>query len=739
MTNRFFRTASKLSSVVILTAIPFALSVGCGSAQPDSTEGASTSASPLPPRSVMLRQDPGATPQSNSLRTASAPAGTHLTYYGGRVVSNIQVVQVLWGAGSYHAQVTSTATPSIGTFYQQMSNSAYFDWLTEFNTSGGTNQTIGHGSFLGQYPITPSVTGTTVSQAQLEAEIQRQINAGHLPAPTHDAGGNNNSYYAVFFPHGITITQGTSRSCASGGFCAFHGTIANSSTPEIYYGVHPDMQAGSGCDTGCGTGTSFDNYTSVASHELVETVTDAEVGIATANAAPLAWYDTVNGEIGDICNAQQASIVGGDGVTYTVQKEFSNVSNDCIASRAVANGFTVSDSPSAGSVAAGSSATTTITVTDTGAPGTVSLSASGLPAGAAATFAPSSLGATGTSTLTVSTTAGVAAGIYAITITGTAGTTSHTASYSLTVTSGGGGGGSALTNGGFETGNLSSWTSVGLASVLGGGHSGSYAAQVGGTAPSSDSNIGQTFTAPSGATGLSFFYKVVCPDSVSYDWASATLKDNTAGTTATVLANTCTNSGAWVQASASVTAGHSYTLTLASHDDNYAGDPTYTLYDDVVFASGGGGGGGGANAVLNGGLESGSFSSWTPSGASESVVVGGHSGSYAARLGSTSATNGDSSISQTFTAAAGDTILSFSYKVTCPDSVTYDWATAILKDNTSGITSVVLNKTCTNTGSWASASAAITAGHGYTLTLTSHDDNYGSDPTYTLYDDVATH
>jgi hypothetical protein len=34
--------------------------------------------------------------------------------------------------------------------------------------------------------------------------------------------------------------------------------------------------------------------------------------------------------------------------------------------------------------------------------------------------------------------------------------------------------------------------------------------------------------------------------------------------------------------SASVTAGHSYTLTLTSHDDNFAGDATYTLYDDVV-------------------------------------------------------------------------------------------------------------------------------------------------------------
>jgi hypothetical protein len=31
-----------------------------------------------------------------------------------------------------------------------------------------------------------------------------------------------------------------------------------------------------------------------------------------------------------------------------------------------------------------------------------------------------------------------------------------------------------------------------------------------------------------------------------------------------------------------VTAGHSVTLTLIDHDDDYPGDPTYTLFDDVA-------------------------------------------------------------------------------------------------------------------------------------------------------------
>ena len=36
--------------------------------------------------------------------------------------------------------------------------------------------------------------------------------------------------------------------------------------------------------------------------------------------------------------------------------------------------------------------------------------------------------------------------------------------------------------------------------------------------------------------------------------------------------------------SATITAGHSYTLTLTGKDDNYTGDPTYTKYDDVTLS-----------------------------------------------------------------------------------------------------------------------------------------------------------
>jgi hypothetical protein len=293
---------------------------------------------------------------------------------------------------------------------------------------------------------------------------------------------------------------------------------------------------------------------------------------------------------------------------------------------------------------------------------------------------------------------------------------------------------STIINGGFETGDLTGWTFSGSAgTVVSGGHSGNFAARMGATTPTNgDSSISQTFTAPAGGGQLAFWYQVHCPDTLTYDWATATLTDNTAATTTTMLPRTCSNTGTWVQATAAVTGGHSYTLTLTSHDDNYPGDPTYTLYDDVTLSppppppppS----------PLVNGGFESG-LTGWISTGTTSASATA-HSGNASAQVGSTSP-GGDSSLTQTFTVPASGTRLSFWYQVHCPDSLTYDWATATLTDNTAATTTTMLPRTCSNTGTWVQASAAVTAGHSYTLTLANHDDNYPGDPTYTLYDDVV--
>jgi hypothetical protein len=126
----------------------------------------------------------------------------------------------------------------------------------------------------------------------------------------------------VYFPPGVSIDLDGSGSCDV--FCAYHGTFVRNGA-NVAYGVIPDQ--GGGCATGCGNAPkALDNLTSVSSHEMIEAVTDPGVGLATIIGPPLAWYDPANGEIGDICNAEQAQVGA-----HTVQKEWSNAANACIA------------------------------------------------------------------------------------------------------------------------------------------------------------------------------------------------------------------------------------------------------------------------------------------------------------------------------------------------------------------------------------------------------------------------
>ncbi|GLY86532.1 S8 family serine peptidase [Actinoallomurus iriomotensis] len=145
-----------------------------------------------------------------------------------------------------------------------------------------------------------------------------------------------------------------------------------------------------------------------------------------------------------------------------------------------------------------------------------------------------------------------------------------------------------LVNGGFETGSLSGWTSAGVVTGVTKDHphSGRYAALLGypDDPKKGDSSIRQSFVAARGNRRLSFWYNVSCPDKVRYDWVTASLHDDTTGSTNTMVPRTCTYDNRWDKAEAPVIGGHAYTLTLLSHDDGYFGDPTSAKFDDVTLS-----------------------------------------------------------------------------------------------------------------------------------------------------------
>jgi hypothetical protein len=143
------------------------------------------------------------------------------------------------------------------------------------------------------------------------------------------------------------------------------------------------------------------------------------------------------------------------------------------------NDFSLTLTPTSGTVTAGTSTTATIkTAVTAGSAQPVNLTVTGAPAGVTATVNPTTVTAGTTATLTLATTTSAVSGTYNLTVTGTEGTATHTATYSLTVTGTGGGSGSVV-NGGLETGSLSPWTcQSGGGAVSTPAHSGSYALHV---------------------------------------------------------------------------------------------------------------------------------------------------------------------------------------------------------------------------------------------------------------------
>ncbi|BDG01401.1 lipid A deacylase LpxR family protein [Anaeromyxobacter oryzae] len=272
----------------------------------------------------------------------AAPPQAHLQYFGGRVISNVQVVMVLWGPGEYAPFVAGDGAESLPSFLAGVTGSAYLDGLSQYDTtrtaSGGgpgTDQHIGRGRLVGRVGIVPAPAsaGARIDDTDIVEELAAQLDAGTLPAPEVDAAGNVDTLYMLYFPAGKTITLGDQVGCRT--LCAYHGSFRWSGR-DVYYAVMPDMSAGSGCDLGCGDDTPFRNATSVASHELAEAITDPAVGLAATVGPPLGWYDPVNGEIGDICAGLNGTIAGAGGVEYAVQQLWSNADGACVVTRTAA-------------------------------------------------------------------------------------------------------------------------------------------------------------------------------------------------------------------------------------------------------------------------------------------------------------------------------------------------------------------------------------------------------------------
>lgn len=165
-------------------------------------------------------------------------------------------------------------TAILNNFSTVMATSGYLPWLSseygigtvDFST---TIQTINPSSTL----------GTTLTQAQVGAELARQVAAKTLVP--NDPTQTDSYIYMVIFPKTVTLqfTGGpkTTQSCVD--FCGYHDIWpSGSGTHQIYFGAIPDINVCAVQPNGdtCKTTDFTQDTTAYMSHELAETLTDPD-------------------------------------------------------------------------------------------------------------------------------------------------------------------------------------------------------------------------------------------------------------------------------------------------------------------------------------------------------------------------------------------------------------------------------------------------------------------------------
>jgi hypothetical protein len=234
-------------------------------------------------------------------------------YYGGSVFSSIRVVSVLW-----NADVLKNTKKQVPPFSAALVNSTYVDQMGEYSTlhqksvngRRSTKQIIGRGMYYGQVQLKPHNSAKQLTDADVQAELKRQIRNGALPA--RDA----NTLYMIYFPSDITIDLDGLTSCQD--FGAYHFATIDTKIARrrnIFYAVEPECNSG------------FNYLTYAASHEFAEAVTDNVPTPGNSPDYPQAWNDTSGSEVGDLCPFE-ATLTDGTN-TWTVTQFYLNSLKGC--------------------------------------------------------------------------------------------------------------------------------------------------------------------------------------------------------------------------------------------------------------------------------------------------------------------------------------------------------------------------------------------------------------------------
>ncbi len=245
-----------------------------------------------------------------------------MSYNGGPVeAAGSKNFLIFWEPSG--STVASNYNATLQQFFGDVGGSSLYGVASQYyQTVGGANQYIANTSSVGGvYTDTTAYPSGSLTDAQMQAELSKAIAANAWPT------GVGNEYF-VFLAKGENECMGSS--CSFSTYCAYHGSFTSGSSTVLYAAMPyagTDL-SGCGIQTGKPTpnGADTDAEISVASHEMVETVTDPLLN---------AWYDASGAEIGDKCAYTYGPLAAnGSDITinahpYIVQEEFSNAALGC--------------------------------------------------------------------------------------------------------------------------------------------------------------------------------------------------------------------------------------------------------------------------------------------------------------------------------------------------------------------------------------------------------------------------
>jgi hypothetical protein len=270
---------------------------------------------------------------------ATGGAFPNFQNYGGPVVAKPTIYATFWGDLWSGDQAHRDAATRLATYLADLVASSFMNVLSQYG--------VGTGAGSGTFVASSYVKGlpATLTLANITASVQSLIDAGTVPEP---AANNTSLVLMIFLDENVAVSDpnvggGNITMCEPNNDNAFgfHYFFTTAKGNPFYFAVVPSLddacitQTCGTNDSGCSlhrAQTQEQRRTQVASHEFSEMCSDPQLN---------AWYDPNNGECGDICNGETATLTGVSGNSWNVQPQYSkhddiasNGATYCIASAA---------------------------------------------------------------------------------------------------------------------------------------------------------------------------------------------------------------------------------------------------------------------------------------------------------------------------------------------------------------------------------------------------------------------